>query len=93
MRLSIIVATLEGCPADLLDDPQHIQRLMEEAVRVGGFTMLNTGTTSISVVGQDAFINGRIRLFGDQQALMGAQPVFAALDHVFSTVRERTSYE
>lgn len=42
---------------------------------------------------QDAFINGKIRLFGDQQALMGAQPVFAALDHVFSTVRERTSYD
>ncbi|NNE12214.1 MAG: hypothetical protein HKN41_08220 [Ilumatobacter sp.] len=42
---------------------------------------------------QDAFINGRIRLFGDQQALMGAQPVFAALDQVFTSVRERTRYE
>jgi hypothetical protein len=42
---------------------------------------------------QDAFINGKIRLSGDQQSLMGAQPVFAALDHVFSTVRERTRYE
>jgi len=42
---------------------------------------------------QDPFLNGKIRLFGDQQSLMAAQPVFAALDHVFSTVRDRTSYE
>jgi putative sterol carrier protein len=42
---------------------------------------------------QEAFISGRILLFGDQRALMGAQPVFAALDGVFSTVRERTRYE
>ena len=42
---------------------------------------------------QDAFINGQIRLFGDQQALMGAQPVFGALDHIFAAVRERTRYE
>ena len=42
---------------------------------------------------QDAFVTGRIRLFGDQQALMDAQPVFGALDRVFSTVRERTRYE
>lgn len=42
---------------------------------------------------QDAFINGKILLYGDQQALMTAHPVFGALDHVFSTVRERTRYE
>jgi putative sterol carrier protein len=42
---------------------------------------------------QEAFITGRIRLHGDQQALLGAQPVFAALDAVFSSVRERTRYE
>jgi putative sterol carrier protein len=42
---------------------------------------------------QEAFITGRIRLTGDQQALMGAQPVFGALDSIFATVRERTSYE
>jgi len=42
---------------------------------------------------QEAFITGQIRLFGDQQALMGAQPVFSALDSIFSSVRERTSYE
>lgn len=42
---------------------------------------------------QEAFITGKILLFGDQQALMGAQPVFGALDAIFSTVRDRTRYE
>jgi len=41
---------------------------------------------------QEAFIGGRIRLFGDQQKLLDAQPVFRALDAVFSTVREQTTY-
>jgi putative sterol carrier protein len=42
---------------------------------------------------QEAFVGGRIRLFGDQQKLLDAQPVFGALDTVFATVRERTTYE
>jgi hypothetical protein len=42
---------------------------------------------------QQAFITGKILLFGDQQALLDAQPVFGALDAIFSTVRERTRYE
>ncbi len=42
---------------------------------------------------QDAFINGHIRLFGDQQKLLDSQPVFGALDVVFNAVRERTRYE
>ncbi len=42
---------------------------------------------------QEAFITGKILLFGDQQALMRSQPVFGALDAIFSTVRERTRYE
>ena len=42
---------------------------------------------------QEAFIGGRIRLFGDQQKLLDSHPVFGALDAVFATVRERTSYE
>ena len=41
---------------------------------------------------QEAFIGGRIRLHGDQQRLLDAQPVFGALDGVFSTVREHTDY-
>lgn len=42
---------------------------------------------------QEAFIGGRIRLFGDQQKLLDSQPVFGALDAVFSTVREQTTYD
>lgn len=41
---------------------------------------------------QDAFVNGHIRLFGDQQKLLDSQPVFGALDAVFADVRQRTDY-
>jgi putative sterol carrier protein len=41
---------------------------------------------------QEAFVRGHIRITGDQQKLIDAQPVFGALDGVFSTVRERTEY-
>ena len=41
---------------------------------------------------QEAFVNGHIRLFGDQQRLIEAQPVFGALDAVFTDVRTRTEY-
>jgi hypothetical protein len=41
---------------------------------------------------QAAFVNGHIRLLGDQQRLLDAQPVFGALDAVFSDVRQRTEY-
>ena len=41
---------------------------------------------------QEAFIRGRIRISGDAQRLLDASPVFAALDAVFSAVRERTAY-
>jgi putative sterol carrier protein len=41
---------------------------------------------------QEAFIKGRILLTGSQQKLVEAQPVFGALDTVFTTVRERTEY-
>jgi putative sterol carrier protein len=41
---------------------------------------------------QEALIRGRIKLTGDQQVVLDAVPVFAALDGVFSRVRERTDY-
>lgn len=66
-------------------EPEDVKMEQDWATAVG----VATGATNA----QDAFINGRIRLFGDQQALLGAQPVFGALDQVFSTVRERTRYE
>jgi putative sterol carrier protein len=42
---------------------------------------------------QEAFINGHIRLWGDQQKLLDNQAVFGALDAVFATVKEQTTYE
>jgi hypothetical protein len=42
---------------------------------------------------QEAFIGGQILLFGNQQKLLESQPVFGALDAVFASVRDRTTYE
>lgn len=41
---------------------------------------------------QEAFVNGHIRLYGDHRRLLDAQPVFGALDAVFTGVRQRTEY-
>lgn len=50
------------------------------------------GVATGSLNAQEAFIKGRILLTGDQQKLVAAQPVFGALDAVFSGVRARTEY-
>lgn len=52
-------------------------------------TAVATGTLNA----QEAFLRGRIRLTGDPTRLMEATGIFAALDGVFATVRERTEYE
>ena len=59
--------------------------------------MEQTWETSVGVAtgvlnAQEAFIKGRILLTGSQQKLVEAQPVFGALDTVFTSVRERTEY-
>jgi putative sterol carrier protein len=59
--------------------------------------MEQTWHTAVSVAtgqmtAQDAFIGGHIRFTGDQQKLIDAQPVFGALDGVFTSVRQRTEY-
>lgn len=51
-----------------------------------------TGVATGNLSAQEAFINGRIRLTGDQQKLLESQPVFGALDGVFNVVRARTDY-
>lgn len=66
-------------------DPEDVRMQQEWATAVA----VATGTMNA----QEAFITGRILLFGDQQKLMAAQPVFGALDQVFASVRERTRYE
>jgi putative sterol carrier protein len=59
--------------------------------------MEQTWDTAVAVAtgqmtAQDAFIGGHITLVGDHQKLIEAQPVFGALDAVFSSVRQRTEY-
>ena len=50
------------------------------------------GVATGEINAQEAFIKGRILLTGSQQKLVEAQPVFGALDTVFTSVRERTEY-
>ena len=66
-------------------DPEDVKMQQEWS------TAVSVATGAMNA--QEAFITGKILLFGDQQKLMGAQPVFGALDQIFSTVRERTRYE
>lgn len=66
-------------------DPEHVK--MEQTWQ----TAVDVATGELNA--QEAFIGGQIRLFGDQQMLLDSQPVFGALDTVFSTVRDRTRYE
>jgi putative sterol carrier protein len=65
-------------------DPEDVrlEQSWETAVAVA------TGTLNA----QEAFIRGGIKLHGDPQRLLGAVPLFAALDGVFASVRERTEY-
>ena len=65
-------------------EPEHVR--MEQSWD----TAVAVATGSLNA--QEAFVNGHIRLFGDQQRLLEAQPVFGALDAVFTDVRERTDY-
>jgi putative sterol carrier protein len=66
-------------------DPEHVK--MEQSWK----TAVDVATGELNA--QEAFINGHIRLFGDQQKLLDSQPVFGALDAVFASVRDRTVYE
>lgn len=73
-------AVLGAGPAD----PEDVRMEQDHATAVA----VATGELNA----QEAFITGRILLFGDREALMGAQEVFAALDAVFTSVRRRTRY-
>jgi putative sterol carrier protein len=65
-------------------EPEHVR--MEQSWE----TAVAVATGELNA--QEAFVNGRIRLYGDQQRLLDAQPVFGALDAVFTDIRERTEY-
>jgi SCP-2 sterol transfer family len=65
-------------------DPEHVR--MEQSWD----TAVAVATGAVNA--QEAFINGNIRLHGDQQRLLDAQPLFRALDGVFTAVRDDTEY-
>jgi hypothetical protein len=63
-----------------------------EDVRMDQAWSTAVGVATGSINAQEAFIKGLVRLTGSQQQLIEASPVFAALDAVFASVRERTEY-
>jgi hypothetical protein len=65
-------------------DPEHVR--MEQSWD----TAVAVATGDLNA--QDAFVNGHIRLYGDQQRLLESQAIFGALDGVLTSLRERTEY-
>jgi hypothetical protein len=51
------------------------------------------GVATGALNAQEAFIKGRILLYGDHQKLLDNQDVFRHLETAFSTVRTETEYE
>ena len=64
----------------------------EEDVRMQQSWSTATAIATGDLNAQEAFIKGLIRLSGNQQKLIDSQPVFAALDSVFTSVRQQTEY-
>jgi hypothetical protein len=65
-------------------DPEHVR-------------MEQTWDTAVAVAtgaldAHEAFVGGQIRLHGDQQRLLDSQPVFGALDGVFTEMHGSTEY-
>jgi putative sterol carrier protein len=50
------------------------------------------GVATGKLAAPEAFLKGLIRLSGDRDKLIAAQPVMAALEPIFATVREQTEY-
>jgi putative sterol carrier protein len=81
-HLTVGDGTASFGPGPAIDEDVRFQQDWKAAV----------GVATGSLTAHEAFITGRIRLTGDHQVLLDNQPVFAALDTVFSRVRERTEY-
>lgn len=64
----------------------------DEDVRMEQSWTTATAVATGELNAQEAFIKGLIRLTGNQQKLIESQPVFAALDAVFTSVRQQTEY-
>jgi SCP-2 sterol transfer family len=65
-------------------DPEHVR--MEQSWDTA------VAVASGDLNAQEAFVNGHIRLYGDQQRLLDSQAVFGALDTVLTELRARTEY-
>ena len=60
-------------------------------------TFTQTWDTAVSIAtgtanAAEAFINGRVRFTGDHTKVIAAQPLFVALDRVFSAVRDNVDF-
>jgi len=60
-------------------------------------TFTQTWDTAVSIASgaanaAEAFINGRVRFTGDHTKVIAAQPLFAALDRVFTAVRSSVDF-
>lgn len=51
-----------------------------------------SGMATGSMGAQDAFVAGRLEVHGDMSVLLANAPGLAAMDHVFASVRERTTF-
>jgi len=51
------------------------------------------GVATHRIPAQEVFVQGLVTISGDIQKLMGADPVFAALNDAFAAVRDATDYE
>ena len=99
-RLGVTQVVTDGPEGEIT---YHLQ-VVDGAARFGAgpaepedVRFVQDGETAVAVAtgtlnAQEAFIGGRIRLTGDQQKLLDSQPVFRALDGVFTAVRPRTDY-
>lgn len=74
------VASFGAGPAE----PEHVRFVQDWDTAVA----VATGAANA----QEAFIKGRIVLYGDVQVVVDNQPVFAALAAVFDAVRPTTDY-
>jgi len=64
----------------------------------GDITFSQSYATAVDIVmgrlnAAEAFINGNVRFKGDHEKVIAAQPLFAALDGVFTRVRARTTFD
>ena len=65
----------------------------DEEVRLESNWVTAVAVATGQLNAQDAFIQGRIRLHGDQAKLVAAVPVLSALDALVADLRPRTTYE